>query len=53
MFGSFNVRARVPEDYPQGPIDWNTADIPAYPARHKTTAEHHTYATAAAVMRAD
>ena len=37
---------------PQGPIDWNRADIPEYLAWHQTTAEHHTYGTAAAVQRA-
>lgn len=41
------------EARPPGPIHWNTDDIPEYLAWHKTTAEHHTYATGAAVMRAN
>jgi len=36
---------------PAGPIAWNTGDIPEYLAWHRTTAPHHTYATAAAVLR--
>lgn len=38
---------------PDGPIRWNTQDIPAYLEWHKSTAEHHTYVTGAAVMRRD
>lgn len=38
---------------PAGPIPWNTGDLPEYLAWHQTTAEHHTYATAAAVLRAN
>ncbi len=36
---------------PAGPIAWNTQDIAAYLAWHRSTAEHHTYVTGAAVMR--
>lgn len=36
-----------------GPIAWNTQDIGPYFEWHKTTAEHHTYVTGAAVMRRD
>lgn len=38
---------------PKGAIAWNTDDIPAYFDWHKSTAEHHTYVTGAAVMRRD
>lgn len=38
---------------PTGDIAWNTQDIGPYFEWHKTTAEHHTYVTGAAVMRRD
>lgn len=41
------------ETRPTGSIPWNTQDIPAYFDWHKSTAEHHTYVTGAAVMRRD
>ncbi|UYV13798.1 MAG: sulfotransferase [Phycisphaera sp.] len=38
---------------PSGAIPWNTQDIGPYFEWHKSTAEHHTYVTGAAVMRRD
>lgn len=38
---------------PSGAIEWNTQDIGPYFEWHKSTAEHHTYVTGAAVMRRD
>jgi|GEM_PF-578410 len=38
---------------PVGAIPWNTGDIGPYFEWHKSTAEHHTYGTGAAVMRRD
>ncbi|MGD1914814.1 MAG: sulfotransferase [Phycisphaerales bacterium] len=38
---------------PAGEIAWNTEDIGPYFEWHKSTAEHHTYVTGAAVMRRD
>lgn len=38
---------------PAGDIAWNTQDIGPYFEWHKSTAEHHTYVTGAAVMRRD
>ncbi|MEO1008311.1 MAG: sulfotransferase [Planctomycetota bacterium] len=42
---------RHPAFSPGCDIAWNTGDIPAYFEWHKTTAEHHTYVTGAAVLR--
>lgn len=38
---------------PAGTIEWNTQDIGPYFEWHRSTAEHHTYVTGAAVMRRD
>ncbi|GIW74665.1 MAG: hypothetical protein KatS3mg103_1187 [Phycisphaerales bacterium] len=38
---------------PAGSIEWNLRDIEPYLRWHKTTAEHHTYVTGAAVLRRD
>ena len=38
---------------PAGKIKWNLEDIGPYFEWHKSTAEHHTYVTGAAIMRRD
>ena len=44
---------RFAQSRPPGDIAWNTGDIGPYFEWHKSTAEHHTYVTGAAVMRRD